>query len=54
MDINKKDAKSCINFFCETCNYKTNRKSSMDKHYSTSKHLKSIIDKRTQQKTGTL
>ena len=42
MNINKKDAKSCINFFCETCNYETNRKSSMDKHYSTSKHLKSI------------
>ena len=37
---NEKVAKSCIHFYCEKCQYKTNRKSSIYKHYSTAKHLK--------------
>lgn len=39
---NEKVAKSCTTFHCEICNYSTVRKSSIDKHYSTSKHLKSM------------
>ena len=31
-------AKSCFKFFCDFCNYGTSRKSSIDKHYSTSQH----------------
>ena len=31
-------AKSCFRFFCDFCNYGTSRKSSIDKHYSTSQH----------------
>ena len=33
-------AKSCFKFYCDICNYGTSKKSSMYKHYSTTKHLK--------------
>ena len=36
----EKVAKSCEKFYCDVCNYGTSRKSSMCKHYSTTKHLK--------------
>ena len=39
-DDNGKVAKSCKNFYCENCAYGTMRKSSMDKHVLTAKHLK--------------
>jgi len=42
MELNgtKKVAKSCnINFHCECCAYYTSRKSSLYKHFTTSKHL---------------
>jgi len=41
---NKKVAKSCLTFYCEFCNYGTSKKSSMLKHYSTSKHQKTTND----------
>jgi hypothetical protein len=44
MFVNEKVAKSCnINFYCEKCDYLTDRKSSIDKHFLTSKHLKSMF-----------
>jgi len=43
MFVNEKDAKSCFKFYCEKCHYGTMRKSSMDKHMLSSKHLKSIF-----------
>jgi hypothetical protein len=39
---NKKSAKSCLNYFCEICDYKTSRKSSINKHFSTSKHINKV------------
>jgi len=39
---NKKSAKSCLNYFCESCDYKTSRKSSINKHFSTSKHINKV------------
>lgn len=42
MFVNKKVAKSCKNYFCEICEYITERKSSYDKHLMTSKHLLAI------------
>ena len=43
MFVNEKVAKSCFRFYCEKCDYGTGKKSSMDKHIASSKHLKSII-----------
>ena len=43
MFVNEKVAKSCLRFYCEKCDYGTGKKSSMDKHIASSKHLKSII-----------
>jgi hypothetical protein len=43
MFVNEKVAKSCFKFYCEKCGYGTVKKSSMDKHVVSSKHLKSII-----------
>ena len=35
--------KICPRFYCETCDYKTNKKSSYDDHLISTKHKKSII-----------
>ena len=37
---NQKLQKSCINYYCETCDYTTSRKSSYDKHNLSLKHIK--------------
>ena len=39
---NKKLLKNCPKFHCESCDYKTSKKSSYDDHLLTLKHLKSI------------
>jgi len=39
---NNKNAKSCLNYFCENCNYTTSRKSSINKHFSTAKHINKV------------
>ena len=36
-------AKSSFDFYCEKCNYRTCKKSNMEKHYSTSKHTKTTL-----------
>ena len=41
---NAKVAKSCTKFYCENCDYKTMRKSSLDKHNMTAKHIKTTND----------
>ena len=37
--LTKSCEKVAYKFFCEKCNYNTSRKSSYDKHITTSKHL---------------
>jgi hypothetical protein len=37
---NQKLQKSCINYYCVCCDYKTSRKSSYDKHVLSLKHIK--------------
>jgi hypothetical protein len=37
---NKMLQKNCKKYYCEKCHYNTSRKSSFDKHLSTSKHMK--------------
>jgi hypothetical protein len=39
---NTKVAKSCLEYCCDFCNYVTSRKSSIDKHNSTSKHINKV------------
>jgi hypothetical protein len=39
---NAKVAKSCLNYCCDFCNYVTSRKSSINKHFSTSKHINKV------------
>jgi hypothetical protein len=39
LDCDKPD-NSCFKFYCDACNYGTIKKSSMTKHWSTSKHIK--------------
>jgi hypothetical protein len=41
---NESVAKSCFKFYCDVCNYGTSKKSSMYKHYSTTKHLKTTTN----------
>jgi hypothetical protein len=36
--------KTCSKFYCEKCNYNTDRKSSYDKHLMTSKHNKTTLN----------
>ena len=43
MFSNPKLAKTCTEYFCESCDYTTERKSSYDMHLSTSKHQKSMV-----------
>ena len=43
MVVNEKLLKSCSDFFCKNCDYSTSKKSSYDKHITTSKHKKSMI-----------
>ena len=37
---NEKVAKSSNNYYCENCDYKTDKKCNFDKHLLTSKHIK--------------
>ena len=43
MFSNKNLLKICSKFYCEICDYKTNKKSSYDDHLISTKHKKSII-----------
>ena len=39
---NEKVAKSCCKFYCDCCDYGTSKKSSITKHFSTARHLKTV------------
>ena len=43
-DDNEKVAKSCTKYYCKICDYGTSRKSSIDKHFMTAKHIKTTND----------
>ena len=46
MICNENLPKKCLKYFCEFCNYETSKKSSYDGHMLTSKHNKSITNKK--------
>jgi hypothetical protein len=54
MFSNENVAKSCKDYFCEICHYNTSRKSSIDKHYLTAKHTKSMISNQNKPKSCNL
>ena len=41
---NPKVDNSCFKFYCDLCNYGTSKKSSMNKHLSTTKHIKTTCN----------
>jgi len=51
MFSNQKLAKTCTNYFCASCDYTTERKSSYDMHLSTAKHQKSMLSNAIHTKT---
>ena len=42
-DDNENVAKSSFNYYCEKCNYGSCKKSNLEKHYLTSKHIKTTL-----------
>ncbi len=43
-DDDPKVAKVALNFYCKLCDYKCNKKSNFDKHLTTEKHKKRLLD----------
>ena len=44
--------KICSKFYCENCDYGTSKKSNINNHYTTAKHMKSIVSNENKPKTS--
>jgi len=51
-DGNKNKQKLAINYLCEICDYSTSRKSNIESHKRTVKHIKATIGNKNKQKTS--
>jgi hypothetical protein len=52
MFSNENKPKTSFIFFCEKCEYGTSKKSNINNHYATAKHMKSIVSNENKPKTS--